>query len=68
MATNGEVDFSVASNDGRGDKGSVGMGLPITNDRRGVGGMAGGQINNDRRGDMPSTGSVESIIKARPVG
>lgn len=59
MASNGEVDFNLASNDARGEKGQVGLGQPVFNEFRGpYGGMAGWPLYNDKRQDNFEGGDV----------
>lgn len=66
---NGQVDFGMASNDARGDKGTVGLGLPVFNEFRGpYGGMAGWPLFNDYRASGMDDGSVFIAPKGRQVG
>jgi hypothetical protein len=65
---NGEVDFGLASNDARGDKGPVGLGQPFFNDYRGsYGAAAGWPLFNDSRAIGLADGSVFIAPKGRPV-
>ncbi len=66
---NGEVDFSQFTNDARGDKGPVGLGLPFFNEFRGpFGGAAGWPLFNDNRTSGFDDGSVFIAPKGRVVG
>ena len=68
--TNGEVDFQCATNDARGDKGTVGLGETslLWNDYRGpFGGAIGGPLINDYRCVGMADGSVMAVQKDRKV-
>lgn len=68
MPKNGEVDFMLTSNDARGDKGQVGLGLPVFNDFRGpYGGMAGWPLFNDKRAEGMADGDVMLAPTGRKV-
>ena len=66
--SNGEVSFSQAGNDARGDKGAVGAGLPFFNDYRGpFGGAQGGPLFNDYRCTGMEDGDVMRVQTDRKV-
>lgn len=67
---NGEVDFSKASNDARGEKGQVGLGDTAVywNDYRGpFGGAAGGPLFNEYRCVGMDDGPVMRVSTDRKV-
>lgn len=66
--SNGDVNFNQAANDARGDKGTVGLGLPFFNEYRGpFGGAAGGPLFNEYRCSNMEDGDVMRVQTDRKV-
>ncbi len=62
MTKNGEVDFMLSTNDARGDKGPIGLGLPFFNEYRSPnGGAAGWPLFNDKRATGMDSGQVVNV-------